>query len=180
MVINVFFYFCISVTDAMQINLIIINEPCLRSTSTVGDTCIGNNGKPALFWKRFRFAFWLSLFVSPSSSPWGEWRKRRRVAIQQKREKDLTIVLTTTVLIFFALHLLRLVGQNFPPDNPITGWPLDCMRRSGCLLNLGRQISFSLHLFHHFLIFDRSSWSYNAPSQTNNTLFHSANASFFF
>ena len=78
--------------------------------------------------------------VRPALSA-GEWHKRRRFEIQQKREKDLTIVLTTTTLIFFALHLPRLVAEDFPPDNPITGWPLACMRRSGCLLSLGRQIS---------------------------------------
>ena len=80
-----------------------------------------------------------------------ELRKRRRVEIEQKREKDLQIVLSITTLTFFLLHLPRsdiidIIGDVATNDSNDTGLRPACMRQSGCLLSSGGQLSFNTHL----------------------------------
>ena len=80
-----------------------------------------------------------------------ELRKRRRVEIEQKREKDLKIVLSITTLTFFLLHLPRsdindIIGDVATNDSNDTGLRPACMRQSGCLLSSGGQLSFNTHL----------------------------------
>ena len=88
------------------------NQPCFRcsdsDTVSVGGACVENNGKNSGNSPMLQH-------VSPSplllrrclTFSSAELRKRRRVEIEQKREKDLKIVLSITTLTFFLLHLPR-------------------------------------------------------------------------